>query len=485
LAKVKFLCTAAQEVLQAQPVVSEVAVPAKVFGDIHGHLRDLLLLFHFYGRPGTVSAGVLRPQGSCQAPKGVEPTSGVAMSYVFNGDWVDRGRHQVEVVILLLALKVALPDLVWLNRGNHEDVAQNMRTSRRGALGFDMACMQAFGHQDGHEAFRAFHRVFEWLPLAARVGGRVLVLHGGIGKGDWSLDALRNVERPLSANDLPSALGGVVYNILWSDPLSPNRKRPEETFGVHRSHRTKNSTVMKKFGRDITERFCEREGLGLIIRSHQFKRWGKGYELRHDGWLMRVFTARNYCGDANNDGGSLLIGRAACAPGTLLVRPQNIMRIARSAQESTDQDRRSIILPQEEPYCPKAHLMRLVHPSASQREFLRLISRLLGVGERRNVECNNCGAEELQEGRFFRCHGCANYDLCLDCAARTANTPSHASKWQEDDSDHSGYDSDDSFGSEGCDKGVDVDIVAGARAKPLPTLLPIRASATAAALKAT
>lgn len=449
LQKLESLCGAAQDVLKGQPVVSEVPVPAKVFGDVHGQLRDLLLLFHFYGRPGhdanppenvdSPSSGRRRPrapsghthsEASQVVPLGSEAAQ---VSYVFNGDWVDRGRRQLEVVTLLLALKVVYPTLVWLNRGNHEDVAQNLKTSRKGNLGFDRACDEQLGLQDGPKAFAAFHRVFEWLPLAARIENRILVLHGGLGSGDWTLDTLRAAERPLRSTNLASALDGAVYNILWSDPLQPNRRKPEKTFGVHPSARSKHSTVMKGFGRDITERFCAQENLGLVIRSHQFKQSGKGYELTHDGWLMRVFSARNYCGEAANDGGLLLIGRAEGTPDTLLVRPQNVERMTRPKRAPT--------LPNcdnhAEPYCPRAHLMQLVEPGPP-RGCLSLSRILRDLKE--NVECNECGAEDLQAGCYFHCGGCSNHDLCLDCAARASGsvcetTPDFLSDSSSDDSD--------------------------------------------------
>jgi len=66
-------------ILQAQPILVKVSKPAKVFGDIHGQLRDLLLLFREYGYPSNLGGDV------------------DSVSYVFDGDIVDRGTHDVEV----------------------------------------------------------------------------------------------------------------------------------------------------------------------------------------------------------------------------------------------------------------------------------------------------------------------------------------------------------------------------------------------------
>jgi len=46
--------------------------------------------------------------------------------YIFNGDFVDRGAHQLECVVLLFSLKLMYPDQIFLLRGNHEFRAQNM-----------------------------------------------------------------------------------------------------------------------------------------------------------------------------------------------------------------------------------------------------------------------------------------------------------------------------------------------------------------------
>lgn len=72
-----------------------------VAGDTHGQLADVVLAL----------------RRDLPALKQGHP---LANAYVFVGDFVDRGPHQVELVILLLYLAVTYPDHVTLLRGNHE-----------------------------------------------------------------------------------------------------------------------------------------------------------------------------------------------------------------------------------------------------------------------------------------------------------------------------------------------------------------------------
>lgn len=80
--------------------VTDVVVPEDanlvIVGDLHGQFDDFLTALKISGLP-TANNWIL-----------------------FNGDFVDRGTHSLQVLLILYAMKLAFPDWVFLNRGNHE-----------------------------------------------------------------------------------------------------------------------------------------------------------------------------------------------------------------------------------------------------------------------------------------------------------------------------------------------------------------------------
>jgi len=302
---VKKLTQKASTMLKKEPILLRPTAPAKIFGDLHGQLRDLLLFLHHYGFP------------SYEGP-----------SFVFNGDWVDRGQHQVELLLLVFSLKLAFPEKVFLVRGNHEDglVNSNMKD-----LGFLNSLNGAFGAVHGAALHESISRTFDWLSLAALIDDRILVVHGGIGRGDWTFGRLEKVTRPVT--HLAMLKNPMVYNILWSDPVDEDRG---QSFGAHASHRDNKAGVIQSFSYDVTEAFCEMNRIAMVVRSHESIKKGAGYEIMHGGKLATVFSARDYEGQ-ENDGSILSIeqhrqeGSLDDDDYTLVVRPQQIWSLMKKS----------------------------------------------------------------------------------------------------------------------------------------------------------
>jgi serine/threonine-protein phosphatase 5 len=76
--------------------------------------------------------------------------------------------------------------------------------------------------------------------------------------------------------------------ILWSDPCDSCGKFPNKR------------GVGIAFGPDITKNFLNKNGLKLVIRSHEVK--DQGYEIQHGNNLITVFSAPNYCDQMGNKG---------------------------------------------------------------------------------------------------------------------------------------------------------------------------------------
>lgn len=85
----------AKSVMIREPNILRLDAPVVAVGDVHGQFYDLLSLLEEGGKPG------------------------VDETYLFLGDYVDRGSFSCEVMLFLLLLKVTYPDRVFLLRGNH------------------------------------------------------------------------------------------------------------------------------------------------------------------------------------------------------------------------------------------------------------------------------------------------------------------------------------------------------------------------------
>ncbi|XP_056143344.1 serine/threonine-protein phosphatase with EF-hands 2 [Lampris incognitus] len=155
------------KLLRSLPNISRISTchskEITICGDLHGQLEDLLLIFYKNGMP------------SLERP------------YVFNGDFVDRGKDSIEILLILFAFLLLYPSEVHLNRGNHEDHIVNLR------YGFTKEVLTKY-KMHGKRILKLLQKIFSWLPLATVIDQKVLVLHGGI-SDTTDLSVLARVDR--------------------------------------------------------------------------------------------------------------------------------------------------------------------------------------------------------------------------------------------------------------------------------------------------
>lgn len=247
-----------------------------ICGDTHGQYFDLLEIFRLNGFPTEKH------------------------SYLFNGDFVDRGSWSTEIALLLYSYKWLRPKQFFLNRGNHETDDMNR------VYGFEGECKAKYNEK----TFKLFSESFSALPLATLVGKKYLVLHGGLFSDDkTTLDDIRKLDRHVQRQP---GQQGLMMEMLWTDPQTePGRGPSKRGVGL-------------QFGPDVTKRFCENNGLEAVIRSHEVRM--DGYEVEHNGKcitgesiraLVRerratdtitVFSAPRYCDTTENKGAYINVG---------------------------------------------------------------------------------------------------------------------------------------------------------------------------------
>ncbi len=139
--EVKEVCNIVKDILSKEKNIIEVSTPITICGDVHGQFSDLLEIFKIGGTlPDT--------------------------SYLFLGDYVDRGFKSIETISLLFCYKIKYSNRLFLTRGNHEcrKVTQ--------VYGFYDECTKKYGNTI---IWKTFTDVFDFIPICAMIDNNVSI----------------------------------------------------------------------------------------------------------------------------------------------------------------------------------------------------------------------------------------------------------------------------------------------------------------------
>jgi len=213
-------------------------------------------------------------------------------SYLFLGDYVDRGSFSCEVCFLLFCMKINNPFGIYLTRGNHESRAMT------NIHNFKAECFKKYTE----EIYNKFMDCFDCLPLAAVLSckaiGRFFCVHGGLSPNIQTLEEIQSLDRFV---EVPS--DGPICDLLWSDPMLEDEEMDDKEIVEFREIDFVDNTergIGYFFGYRAVTQFLLRNDLISIVRAHEVQQEGCAEHVftRPDltvPMAFTVFSAPNYC----------------------------------------------------------------------------------------------------------------------------------------------------------------------------------------------
>lgn len=245
-----------------------------IVGDIHGDLKSFMKIVHY---------GLDDP--NC--------------TFVFLGNYINRGNYSVQVFTYIMLLKVVYPYRFYFLRGNHETEYMCEKLSFKKEW-------QAVYHN-----YNSFVEIFKRLKNFYTIEDhsqstnkeRYYCVHGCVPKNRffqyrlWEMSEMKkksktfvdDIEVSARRNyfDYNKESEQAIEDFLWSEPFFYPRDYNTKT-------ESKNYTKNGKghlYGKRVIKDFCEQNKITRI-----FKGGLPGYSLTPDGRVLNVFSSCDYCG---------------------------------------------------------------------------------------------------------------------------------------------------------------------------------------------
>lgn len=201
-----------------------------------------------------------------------DPVTYPDVKLVLLGDYIDRGRYGLDGVLrAVLHLMIAMPDHVFVLRGNHEAFVRTPLGVRSGV--FPAETIGSLAPHVPTQVLDAYRIVFEMMPTTF-LSERTMIVHAGIPRDD----TFAALYRDLSSLNHPE----LRFQMMWSDPV----------LAEHVPVELQRETGRFSFGHRQFRAFMERTGFHALIRGHE--KVDEGFRVVYDLGdllLLNLFSA--------------------------------------------------------------------------------------------------------------------------------------------------------------------------------------------------
>ena len=260
-------------IFASEPRLLKLKSPVYVFGDFHGNIADLIAF-----------SKILWPLGMHLTPG----------SFLFLGDYVDRGQYSIEVLSYLFAQKIMLPDKVFMLRGNHELRSVNGWEAHFGNRCFLGQLKSRYGSNIGKDLWQKANAVFDCLPFAATIDDVIFCVHGGIprplSETESALESINKIPCPfavqvLAIDERSKQIKQLSSDLLWSDPAQHEQEEHLDNTGFGEGERGPGAIC---YGDKAIQHFLDTTGMSHIVRAHEPTQ--KGINISKGGRVITIFS---------------------------------------------------------------------------------------------------------------------------------------------------------------------------------------------------